>query len=106
MNRPRSAEGRNRDDLGIAALFRNVRLGGGSHGFIDKVVNSPDGLDKGNAQRLGDLFHHPSSCRLFVELHFAAEKVILIEVSEQKIRIGHAGVLAASGIADRARIRT
>src|SRR5512136_575912 len=85
MNRSCSAESDNRDDFWIASLFRNMGLGCCSHGFVDEIMNSPNGLYKWNAQRLGNLFLHTPPCCLLVKLHLTAEEVVFVKVPQQKI---------------------
>src|SRR5208337_4777429 len=92
------------DDPRVPPLLRDVRLRCPGHGLVDEIVDAPDGLDIGDAQGTGDALLHPAPCRLPVEGHLTPEEVVLVEIAEEQVRIGHAGIGPSPAVAEWSRV--
>ncbi len=106
MDRARAAECSDGHDLRVAALFGDMSLRGRRHCFIYKVMDAPDRLDEGNAERLCNLFLDAAASGLLVELHRTAEEIVFIEIPQQKVGIGYARPCPPPAVADRPGVST
>ena len=88
---------------GILALLDEIDAGGVRHAFDHDFVDSPRGLDRGEAERFGDGSHRPLGS-LLVESHLAAEEKAWIVVAKHKVRVCDRRPSAAAAIAGRSRV--
>ena len=102
MYRTGAPEGDDRYQAGIASFLRNVGLGRPRHGLVDQIVNAPYRIHKGYLQGACNLFLDAFSGRLFIQRHLPAQKIVLVQVSQQQVRVRNRGFRAAPVIADGA----
>ena len=105
MHRSGAAECGNGDHVGVAALFRDVRLGRGGHGFVNQVVDTERSLGNRGVERLGYFLFNGLLGRVKVQGHCAAEKVVRVQIPEGEISVGYRGIFTPQIVARGSRIR-
>ena len=106
VHRSGAAEGRNRNDIRITALFGNMGFGGCCHGFVDQVMNTKRSCGYPGFKGFGHFFFDGLFGQGFIQQHATTQKIVRIQISQHQVGIGHRWVLTAAGITGRSGIST
>ena len=103
VHRPGAAEGVHGQLPRVLAAFPEVCAGGVGHVLVDDLVDAPGHLLHAHVELAG---HRAEglSCRVHVELHLPAEKIVRVEVAQDEVCVGDRGARAATAVAGRPRL--
>ena len=105
MDRTGPAKCNDGGDPGVPSFLGNVGLCGPRHGLVNQVMNAPYGLYEWQPQGFCDTFLNPLPGSLFIKRYLSAKKIILIQISQQEVRIGNPGILTPPAVTDGSRLR-
>ena len=97
VQRPGAAERDQREFARIDALLHGTRADRIGHVAVDDGEHAFGGLVLAHAERVSECFDRAMG-GVFVELHAAAEEIVLVEPAEHQIGVGHGRLGAAASI--------
>ena len=104
VQRARAAERDQRKFARIDALLHRTRTDGIGHVAVDDGEHAFGRLELAHAERIGEFLDHAMG-GVFIELHAAAEEIVLVEPAEHHIGVGDGRLFAAAPIRGRPRHR-
>ena len=99
MQRPRPAEGGEREIARIVAALNRHDFQHFRHGVIDDVDDGSRSRPYVDRKRLSEPFAHGSRGRVVVDRQIAVQQRCLVEVAEQEVAIRHCRFAAAAAVA-------